>query len=108
MNIDSVLLDPPKFPLFIKFPLKTGAVNLAEKISTDFHHFGILLLDDDDGTKTDAIVRQYRDVAKDINSEIFKEWLKEGGKEPVAWDTLASVLHDIGLKRLAKDIKEVI
>ena len=94
----------PNLPAFISFPMASGKVNLAQRIGTDYSNFGILLLKDNRGVRTDAIVREHRERAEDINKAIFCEWLKEEGK-PASWATLVDVLQDIGLETLARDIQ---
>ncbi len=81
-------------------------MNLAEKISNYFN-FGILLLEDRDGSRTTAIVQQYQLKAEDINRHIFTLWLQGSGQQPVSWATLVSVLQKMGLNAIAEDIKRV-
>ena len=97
----------PTLPEFISFPMAVGRVNLAQKIGTAFENFGILLLGDNDGDRTDAIVRELRERAEDINKRIFRLWVKGEGLQPVSWATLVGVLHNIGLNTLARDIHQV-
>ena len=40
----------------------------------------------------------------DIETEIAMKWLQGIGRSPCTWDTLVSVLEDIGLKGLASKI----
>ena len=82
-------------------------INVAEKISTKYHNFGILLLDDSDGTRVKNMERKYREDAEQINKEILQEWAAGRGKKPISWETLAEVLHDIGLSALADEIEAV-
>ena len=39
--------------------------------------------------------------------EILEEWIAGRGKQPVTWNTLTEVLHDIELSTLAKEIEAV-
>lgn len=87
--------------------MASGKVNLAQIIGTDYTNFGILLLGDDNGDRTDAIVMELRDRAADINAKIFRLWVKGYGIEPVSWATLVGVLQDIGLIVVARDIQAV-
>ena len=98
--------DVPILREFISFPMASGKVNLAQKISR-YDDFGILLLEDDNGDRTDAIVRELHERAEDINKRIFRLWVKGEGLKPVSWATLVSVLLDIGLNALARDIQQV-
>ena len=52
----------------------------------------------------EAIVRECRERAQDINRQVFRAWKKGRGREPLSWSTLADVLHDIGLNKLAEDV----
>ena len=35
--------------------------------------------------------------------EILKEWIADRGRQPVTWNTLIEVLHDIELSTLARE-----
>ena len=98
--------DVPTLRQFISFPMASGKVNLAQRISR-YDDFGILLLEDDNGDRTDAIVRELHERAEDINKRIFRLWVKGEGLQPVSWATLVSVLQDVGLNALARDIQQV-
>ena len=97
----------PTLCKFISFPMASGRVNLAQKIGTAYENFGILLLEDDGGERTDAIIRELDRRAEDINKRIFRLWVKGEGLQPVSWATLVGVLQDMGLNTLARDIQEV-
>ena len=86
--------------------MANGRVNLAQRISC-FEDFGILLLEDDNGDRIDAIARELNERTEDINKRIFRLWVKGEGLKPVSWGTLVSVLQDVGLNALARDIQEV-
>ena len=98
--------DVPTLPEFISFPMASDKVNLAEIISR-YDDFGILLLKDDTGDRTDAIAKEFHYRAEDINKRIFRLWMKGKGQQPVSWATLVSVLQDIGLNTLSRDIQQV-
>jgi hypothetical protein len=83
-----------------------GKVNLADKIGASYFKFGVLLLEDD-GDQVAAIEKEMGKKASDINLEILRLWLKGQGRQPVTWATLVTVLQDIGLEKLAKDIETV-
>jgi hypothetical protein len=82
-------------------------VNIIKRIG-QYSEFGITLLDDEDGSATNAIEREKRGVEADIVRCIFQLWLRGKGREPVTWTTLVTVLQDIGHTELAKDITEVL
>lgn len=92
----------------ISFPVADAKVNLAEKIGVKYTEFGILLLDDTDGSKISAIERELGRNASDINCNIFQLWLQGKGKQPVSWATLIAVLRDIDMNELAKNIEDTL
>ena len=91
----------------ITFPGRRGKIDISEQIGIHYKRFGILLLDDLNGARVDAIEKKYHEVAKDINLEILSKWVNGSGKKPVTWKTLIDVLLEIGLTTLADDIKAV-
>ena len=82
-------------------------INLAEEVSTKYNEFGLLLLNDSNGTRVCSMEHKHREDAKRINTEILREWATGRGRKPVTWETLTKVLHDIGLHTLASEIEEV-
>ena len=96
--------DLPTLMKFISFPMASGKVNLAEKIGNSYAEFGVMLLEDEDESRTIAIVKEERGSASNINRHIFRLWLQGKGRQPVTWATLVSVLQDIGLDTLASNI----
>ena len=97
----------PTLREFIRFPMGSGKVNLAQEIGTSYEDFGILLLEDDNGDRTDAIVREFGKKAEDVNKRIFRLWVKGEGLQPVSWATLVDVLQDMRLDTLARGIEHV-
>ena len=80
-------------------------INIPGQIGTDYFMFGVLLLNDETGADVKAIIKEHHENATQINLEILRQWI--GGKgQPLSWDTLISVLEDIGLGNLAGDIKD--
>ena len=89
------------------FPIIPGRkVNLIEKIGPDYFIFGVLLLEDDGGQIV-AFEKEQMKNAVDICRQIFMWWLKGKGKQPVTWSTLVTVLQEIDLNQLAKNIADV-
>ena len=82
-------------------------INIAEEISTKYHDFGLLLLDDHNGTRVRIMELKYNQDAERINKEILQEWATGRGKKPVSWQTLTEVLRDIELCALASEIEAV-
>ena len=102
-----LLSDKPTLPMLISFKCKNGKkINVLEKIGVKYSDFGVLLLNDDDGSKVSAIVDKNMREAKPICTDIVKLWLQGEGR-PVSWKTLVEVLEDIGLRRLAEDIRSL-
>ena len=86
--------------------VKLIRLKLAEKIGVRYTEFGVVLLDDIDGSKITAIEREFGRNSSDINCHIFQLWLQGKGKQPVTWATLIAVLRDIEMNQLAKSIEE--
>ena len=82
-------------------------INIAEEISTKYHDFGLLLLDDHNGTRVRNMELKHREDANRINKEILQEWATGRGKKPVSWQTLTEVLCDIELCTLASEIEAI-
>ena len=82
-----------------------GRINLVKEIGGEYSTFGILLLEDVDGSKVSSIEKELLKNAVDINRRIFTLWLSGKGKQPVTWSTLAGVLCDADLNRLAAIIE---
>ena len=91
----------------IKFQGKERTINIPQEIGTSYCQFGILLLDDPNGTRTHNIEHKHREHAEKINTEILREWATGRGKQPVSWKTLTEVLRDIELGTLASEIEAV-
>ena len=81
-------------------------INIPQEIGSNYYGFGLLLLDDLNGTRLHNIECDYREIER-INTEILREWATGKGKNPVTWKTLTTVLRDIGLHILASEIEEV-
>ena len=64
-----------------------------------------MLLDDDNGSITDALENKYQRDAPTINYEILKLWLQGTGKKPITWAKLVKVLQQVELKVLASKIE---
>ena len=97
----------PTLVKLLKFPIKDGGshIDIIEKVGTKYNKFGVLLLEDESGSKVDTIESHYREDPERINHEIFRRWLKGEGKQPVTWKTLTEVLHDSHLSCIAEEIE---
>ena len=94
----------PKLPELIGFHGRNETINIPEQISTKFYEFGVLLLEDDNGARMDAIEHKYREDPYRINCDALKQWLGGVGRKPVTWKTLTTVLCEIKLVELAEEI----
>ena len=94
-------------PELLTFPNKGGKVSIPQEIGAYYQKFGILLLNDNDGRKVDAIV-EGKENTEEINLEILKRWLQGDGLQPGTWRTLIQVLWDSQLNTLAEHIQDVI
>ena len=101
-----VTLGRPTVRECICFQGREGKINIPQEIGNKYYQFGILLLNDTNGTKVQNIERNYRETER-INTEIIREWTTGGGNKPVNWKTLTEVLCNIGLHTLASKIEAV-
>ena len=95
----------PKLPILRHFPVKDGSLDVAEKIGTDYKHFGTLLLNDSDGSKVNNIDMSKRGNPVLITVEILEQWLQGRGRMPVTWQTLIECLRDMNMIVLANKIE---
>ena len=91
----------------IRFRGRERRINIPQQIGTNFMKFGILLLEDETGSRIQSIIHECRDNADQVNMKVLQEWIAGRGKLPVSWDTLIEVLQDIDLGILADDIAAV-
>ena len=89
----------------ITFQGRERTINIPREIGSNYSQFGILLLNDLNGTKVSNIEYKHRGDAVQINTEILREWATGRGKQPVSWETLTEVLRNIGLGALASEIE---
>ena len=82
-------------------------VNIAVEVSINYIEFGAQLLDDPTGSRVRNIECAKLKDPKEINSEILREWLRGGERQPVTWTALAKVLDDIDKGELAAQIRQV-
>ena len=89
------------------FQGRERTINIPREIGSNYSQFGIFLLNDPYGTKVSNIEDKHGRDAVQINTEILREWVTGRGKNPVSWETLTEVLHNIGLGTLASEIEVV-
>ena len=65
----------------------------------------MFLLNDETGAKIEALENKNSNNPDRINFDIFREWLKGSGAQPVTWRTLVIVLKQIELTEVAGDIE---
>ena len=97
----------PTLVKLLKFPIRDGEsyIDIIEKIGAKYNKFGVLLLEDETGSKVKAIESHYKEDPERINQEIFGQWLQGEGKQPVTWKTLIEVLYDSRLSEIAKEVE---
>ena len=88
---------PPSLPelLRLKVPQEVGA---------NYFTFGIFLLNDQTGSRVNAIDDECRGKSDRIIFKMLQEWL-EGKGLPVTWASLVQTLRDTGLSVLADQIQ---
>ena len=91
----------------IRFRERERRINIPQQIGTNFRNFGILLLEEENGSRIQSIIHECRDNAEQVNMKVLQEWIAGRGKLPDSWDTLIKVLQDIDLGTLADDIAAV-
>lgn len=97
--------DPPNLSALRNFTVNHGSIDIAEKIGTNYEHFGTLLLNDNDGTKVKNIEMSKHGDPVHITVEILKQWRQGKGRRPVTWRTLVDCLRGTGLNVLADKIE---
>ena len=96
MNFTCISGECPTLPelLRLKVPQQVGA---------NYSTFGILLLNDETGSRVDAIEDEYRGKPEKITRKILQEWL-EGKGLPRTWESLVQTLRETELSDLADQI----
>ena len=99
--------EQPTLIELVRFRGRERRINIPQEISTKYPQFGILLLEDTNGTRIRNIEYKHREDAEQINLEILQEWINGRGRQPVSWTTLTEILQDVELSELASDIEAV-
>ena len=100
--------DKPSLLDLMNFPGKYRKFDVMEEIGIKYSKFGILLLQDADGSKVAALELTWQRDSNQISRDIMKDWLQGRGKRPVTYATLLGCLRDAGLNSLATDIEDTI
>ena len=70
-------------------------LNIAIQVGAKYSTFGMFLLEDTTKHITEALEKEHRGNAEQINMAILKQWLHGRGVCPVTWSTLVSVLQKL-------------
>ena len=91
----------------ITFQGKSGCINIAEQIGTEWELVGLTLLQDSNGKIVSAIDEQYRGNVMKINVEILRCWVQGQGIADRTWRGLLGVLK-LHCKALAESVEEAL
>ena len=91
----------------VRFRGRERRINIPQEISTKYHQFGILLLEDTNGARVRNMEHKHQRDAELISMEILQEWASGRGRKPVSWEILTEVLRDVELGQVASDIEAV-
>ena len=78
-------------------------LRVPQQISANYSMFGILLLNDETGSRITTIDNDCRGNSEKIMLRILQEWI-EGKGLPLTWESLVQTLRDTGLSTLADEI----
>ena len=90
----------------VRFRGRERRINIPQEIGVKYYKFGLFLLEDDTGGRIQSIAHKHINDSEQINTEVLRQWITGRGKQPVTWKTLAQVLKDIDLSRLAEEIED--
>ena len=82
---------------------KLLGLKIPRKVGAEFMQFGVLLLDDEDGTHIDALEDECNGKCERIVRKILAEWVRGRGRT-LSWKTLSDTLRECSLSSLADDI----
>ena len=82
---------------------KLLGLKIPQKVGAEFMQFGILLLDDEDGTQVDALEDECNGKCERIVRKILAAWVRGRGRA-LSWKTLSDTLRECSLSSLADDI----
>ena len=87
----------PTLPQLLRLKVPQG-------VGAHYTTFGVLLLNDETGSRVEALKMECLGVPGNITQKILQEWLEGKGLEPVTWETLIQTLRDSELSSLADHI----
>ena len=99
--------EQPTLIELVRFRGRKRRINIPQEISTKYLQFGVLLLEDTNGTGVRNMEHKHQRDAEQINMEILQEWVSGRGRQPVSWATLTEILQDVELSELASEIEAV-
>ena len=79
-------------------------LEIPQRVGVHYITFGVLLLNDQTGSRVMALKKECQGVAEDVLLRILQEWL-EGKGLPVTWQTLIQTLRNTKLSVLADEIQ---
>ena len=82
---------------------KLLGLKIPQKVGAEFMQFGVLLLDDEDGTQVDALEDECNGKQERIVRKILAEWVRGRGRT-LSWKTLSDTLRECSLFSLADNI----
>ena len=97
--------DRPTLPELRHFPVKDGFKDIVGEIANDYQSFGILLLNDEMGSRIRSIERTQQNPV-DITVDILRQWLHGSGRLPVTWQILVECLKEAKLHTAAEFIED--
>ena len=79
-------------------------LKVHQQVGANYSTFGIIILNDQNGSRVDSIEECCRGNPEKITRKILQEWL-EGKGLPVTWESLIKTLRDVELTVLADHIQ---
>ena len=79
-------------------------LKIPQQVGANYSTFGIILLNDQTGSRVDSIEEYCLRNPEKITRKILQEWL-EGKGLPVTWESLVQTLRDTNLSTLADEIQ---
>ena len=78
-------------------------LKVHQRIGDRYQLFGVLLLNDKDGTQVASLAHQHKGKCEDIVMGILREWI-QGKGVPSTWPALIQTLKESDLNELAKEV----